>query len=255
MSICKHENSNDFLPQDVAKLVVQLLDIRRDTFLRATQRYVEDYIKWDKGNTDHSTQMYPTFEILNYPNKYSVSGNVDDDLCNKQFSNHSNFSYGIFSAGCACKYMVTYGFELMLNRESAHNLFRLLQCRDVDLNTLEGVIFDFACNLHRYVLNREAKMFEFTRFLVDGAHWHGHRKMKKPSKNEKSGHSACSEGYNYNNYKKFVDEGGMNSQTREIMHSQLDKCATSLRAKSYSDFMSWMTLFFAIRNLTNMNLL
>ena len=69
VSICKYENSNDFLPQDVAKLVNQLLDIRRDTFLRATQRYVEDYIKWDKGNTDHSTQMYPTFEIMTYPNK------------------------------------------------------------------------------------------------------------------------------------------------------------------------------------------
>ena len=51
--------------------------------------------------------------------------------------------------------MVKYGFELMLNRESAHNLFRLLECRDVDLNALEGGLFDFACGLHPYVLNRE----------------------------------------------------------------------------------------------------
>ena len=50
--------------------------------------------------------------------------------------------------------MITYGFELMLNRESAHNLFRLLECRDIDQNALKTVIFDFACGLHPFVLNR-----------------------------------------------------------------------------------------------------
>ena len=29
------------------------------------------------------------------------------------------------------------------------------------------------CNLHKYILNREPREFEFTRFLVDGSHWVG----------------------------------------------------------------------------------
>ena len=63
------------------------------------------------------------------------------------------------------------GYELMLCRESAHNILRLLMCRDVDLCSIEGVVFDNACNLDQYILNREPRDFEYLRCLVDGAHW------------------------------------------------------------------------------------
>ena len=59
---------------------------------------------------------------------------------------------------------------------SAHNLFRLIECRDFNMNALKGIIFYFSCGLHAYSLNREAKYFEFTQFLVDGAHWQGQKK-------------------------------------------------------------------------------
>ena len=66
---------------------------------------------------------------------------------------------------------ITYGYELMLCKESAHNLFRLLMCRDINLHALQGVIFDHACGLDQYILNREPREFEYLRCLVDGAHW------------------------------------------------------------------------------------
>ena len=44
-------------------------------------------------------------------------------------------------------------------------------CRDIDLHALQGVIFDFACGLDQYILNREPREFEYLRCLVDGAHW------------------------------------------------------------------------------------
>ena len=111
----------------------------------------------------------------------------------------------------------------MLNRESSHNLFRFLQTRDVNLNTLEGVLFDFCCNLHPYSLNREAKDFEFVISLVDGCHWAGNRKMKRPDKNAKgqNGHMSCSEGYNFNIYKDKINYS-VNSQSREQMHAKLE---------------------------------
>ena len=128
----------------------------------------------------------------------------------------------------------------------------MLECRDIDLNKLEGVLFDFACGLHPYVLNREAKNYEFLRFLVDGAHWNSQKKLKRPDNSGRGGHIGCSEGYNFNVYKKNIGFK-INSQTREIMHSVLDKCVTSLKLKTYHDFMHWMKTFFALRNLRNMN--
>ena len=46
------------------------------------------------------------------------------------------------AVGCACPQNITYGFEIMLFKESAHNIFRLLMCKDVVLHALQGVIFD-----------------------------------------------------------------------------------------------------------------
>ena len=44
-------------------------------------------------------------------------------------------------------------------------------CRDLNLHALQGVIFDHACGLDQYILNREPAEFEYLRCLVDGAHW------------------------------------------------------------------------------------
>ena len=85
------------------------------------------------------------------------------------------------------------------------------------MKNLEGVIFDFACNLHRYALNREPMDFENICFLVDGSHWQGQKKLKKADKTGKGGHLGCSTGYNFNIYKPHLDTK-VNSQTREEMH-------------------------------------
>ena len=63
------------------------------------------------------------------------------------------------------------GYELMLCKESLHNMFRLLMCRDINMHGLKGVVFDFACGLDQYILNREPREFEYLRLLVDEAHW------------------------------------------------------------------------------------
>jgi hypothetical protein len=60
----------------------------------------------------------------------------------------------------------------------------------------------------------------------------------------------CSDGYNFNIYKKHFDEP-VNSQGREQMHSLIDRCSQSLRQMSYRHFMIWMRVFFAVTNLRN----
>ena len=51
----------------------------------------------------------------------------------------------------------------MLNKEGPKNLFRILQCRDVDMEKLEGILVD------HYILNRESEMLQWKLLLVDGA--------------------------------------------------------------------------------------
>ena len=53
----------------------------------------------------------------------------------------------------------------MLQKESAHNIFRLLMCRDLNMENLKGIIFDHSCGLDQYILNREPREFEFLRCL------------------------------------------------------------------------------------------
>ena len=83
--------------------------------------------------------------------------------------------------------------------ESPRHFFNFLTCREVDFNNLEGCIYNFACGLQRYVLNREPKQFETTRFLVDGSHWTSKKKFREDSRS--GGHLGCSSGYNFNIYK------------------------------------------------------
>ena len=164
------ENSK-FLPDDVSSIIIKLIEIRRNTFLNAATRTEDDYIGWEDPELEHPTQFYPNWKIWRYPKRYVVRNISDCEFCEKSFNKHTDFSYGVFSVGCACPLNITYGYELMLCKESAHNLFRLMMCRDVNLHALQGVIFDHACGLDQYILNREPKEFEYLRCLVDGAHW------------------------------------------------------------------------------------
>ena len=137
----------NFLPEDVSVIILKLIEIRKKTFSTAAVRSPDDYILWEDPDIEHSTQYHPIWPIWRYPKKYTVRNVVDCDFCDKNFNQHRDFSFGVFSAGCACPLNITYGYELMLCRESAHNIFRLLMCRDVDLLSLKGIIFDHACGL------------------------------------------------------------------------------------------------------------
>lgn len=170
VEILNLEKSN-FLPDDVSEIILKLITIRKNTFLSAAVRSQDDYVEWENTEVEHPSQYYPNWPIWRYPKKYLVRNVSDCEFCTKEFNKHTDFSYGVFSVGCACPKNITYGYEIMLCRESAHNIFRLLMCRDVDLHALQGVIFDHACGLDQYLLNREPREFEYMRCLVDGAHW------------------------------------------------------------------------------------
>ena len=218
-----------YLPDDVANIVSKLIYIRRNSFLSAAVRSADDYVDWENVEKEHCTMFYPNWPIWRHPKKYEERSVTDCDFCEKGFDKHNDFSFGVFSVGCLCPFNITMGFELMLCKESSHNIFRLLMCRDVDLHALKGVVFDFACGLDQYILNREPSEFEYLRLLVDGAHWQvdnrlydllieiqnfyqGQKKLKRPDRSGQGGHIGCSDGFNFNLYKEFLPYKQPNSQ-------------------------------------------
>ena len=99
-----------------------------------------------------------------------------------------------------------------------------------------------------YMMNREAKRFEYLRVLVDGAHWIGQKRLKKPDRTGSGGHLGCSEGFNYNLYKKTLPNN-INSQGREQLHAKLDNLKRSLTQMTYRNFFNFIRLFFVQNNI------
>ena len=246
--ICNLQNTA-FLPQVVSRIVIQIVEIRNNTFIHCESRADANYIPYN--GQEHPTMFFPNHRLKFYPKRYKVNQKIDKDVCKKAFTGHKDFTSGIFTIGCGCPHNTTFGFELMLNKESPRNLFRILQCRDFDQEHLQGILIDHACLVDRYILNREAPMLEWKKLLVDGAHWRAQKKFKAHNPNtRRGGHIGCSESFNWNLYKQSVDEQ-VNSQGREQMHSLVEKCSKSLRLMSYENFMVFMKVFFAMTNLKN----
>ena len=146
----------------------------------------------------------------------------------KQFTIGKDFTSGIFSIGCCCSHPITYGWELLLSPESPRNFFKFLMNRRVDFRRLQGVIYDHACGLHRYVLNREPLQFNNIWFLVHGSHWSSQKRFKKQDKS-RGGHLGCGSGYNWNVYKPFTS------------------------VENYKKYFRYMNTFFCINNLIMQN--
>ena len=177
-AICSLEDSK-FLPVSVSRLILALIKIRQTTFDTAVMRSNSDYYLWPDSTVEHPLQCYPTIPLWRYPSRYTVSAQIDSDLCDKAFSYHGDFAAGVFSVGCACPNNITLGFELMLLKESPRNLFRFLMCRDIDEDNLQGILVDHACLFEPYMMNREAHFLKTKKVLVDGSHWQGMKRMKK----------------------------------------------------------------------------
>ena len=244
MAICELESSS-FLPDIVAKIVLCLIYIWRKVFEKSPQRYKEDYIPYTSSR-EPPTSCFPNHPVEQHLNRYNVSGKDDEDHCEKTFPSHTDFIDGMFIVGCPCPSPVTYGFELMMGPESARHFFRFLMCCRVNFEKLEGIIEDFACGLHPYFLNREPNECKYLRFLVDGAHWNGQRKLKKAAKSGGGGHLGCSLSYNSSEYQNEIN---INTQGREQTNALIEKCALTLRQKNYFNFMRYMKIFFAVRNM------
>ena len=72
-----------------------------------------------------------------------------------------------------CPHGICYGFEVMATHESLRHPFQIFRSRFTVAPKLI-IIYDNACKLHQYCLDREPAFFGHTQFAVDRFHWHSH---------------------------------------------------------------------------------
>ena len=129
----------EFLPDAVAEVIKKLIEMRNNIFDDAHDRYSDDYVRYNwEQNSEHPTMFWPNWNMALYPKQYKVGNTEDQDLCLKNYRQSNKHPAGLFSGGCP--HNITYGFEMTLHRESAHNAFRLLECREIDRFQLKGLI-------------------------------------------------------------------------------------------------------------------
>ncbi|XP_070550589.1 uncharacterized protein [Ptychodera flava] len=120
----------------------------------------------------------------------------------------------------------------MKPHESPAVAFRILKRRFSKAPRI--VIYDNACKLHQYCLNREPAFFKNTMFLVDRLHW--------------CNHTGCSSGYNMKTYRDNKEIVELNSQICEQMNASISRIKSQLAYMLPDNFVFHAALFLSIIN-------
>ena len=144
--------------------------------------------------------------------------------CRHAFNKPGARTGGLFTI--LCEHGFVYHTSIIKSSEGRNDPFTFMTCylREPP----EVVIYDFACALQDYCLNRAPWFFMNTLFLVDAFHW--------------SNHKACSQGYMI---KRYTNERfrRLNSQVAEQNNSALKRLKSMLSRMSQKPFMAMLMLF------------
>ena len=162
----------------------------------------------------------------------NVVKSVAEDACRKASYGHPTLTPGIFTIKFYCQYGECYGFQTMRSCESPRHPFDIFTC--CFNSPLQIIVYDNACKLHIYCLNREPAWYSKTRFFVVGLHWRGH--------------VGCTRGYRMDSYKTRMDTRSINSQANEQANSGLQRIKGQLAYMKPSNFMLTLSLLLAITN-------
>ncbi|XP_067949054.1 uncharacterized protein [Watersipora subatra] len=176
---------------------------------------------------------FPDLPKLTVRGTYVLDGKRES-ICSKIGKRQKNLLPGVFLVHCP--HAVCYGFEIMDNHESPNTPFTAIRTRFTAAP--EVIVYDNACNLHKYAINRDPGFFAKTKFLVDGFHW--------------GNHTGCTTGYNSGCYIQYKD---LNTQVAEQRNATLKKLKSSLSYMHEENFFEHLRVFLSFHNaiaITNM---
>lgn len=142
--------------------------------------------------------------------------------CTHAFHASGQRTGGVFT--WFCEHGICYGFYIIRNAEGRNEAYSFLTCFFKQAPSV--IIYDFACSLQEYCLNRAPTFFKNTLFLVDKFHW--------------TNHKACSHGYCMELYDSWR---AINSQIAEQCNSALGKIKSALSMMRQNNYMTWLRMY------------
>jgi len=182
--------------------------------------------------TADDLSFFPKLPLRSGKGHYTADKAVktyDNDSCRKASYGHPSLSPGIFTV--FCPHGICYGFEVMQSSESPRHPLNIFRHRF--LRPPQVIVYDNACKLHQYCLNREPYFFQNTLFVVDRFHWRGH--------------VGCSSGYCLDTYQHMAIKE-INSQVNEQANAGLQCIRGQLAYMTPENFMFTLKLFLTIKN-------
>ena len=166
------------------------------------------HINSDYGLPSDELTFFPNLtkqheDATYFADKQGASKKEEKMDCRKESYGHHTLSPGVFTS--FCEHGFCYGFKLMTSHESPKHPFSIFKTRFK--TAPKCVIYDIACQLHKYCLNREPHFFKNTVFYVDRFHW--------------KCHIGCSSGYCLDRYRTKLDIANINSQINEQANAGL----------------------------------
>lgn len=141
---------------------------------------------------------------------------------------------GLFSF--FCEHGICYSLFIMDRSEGRAEPFAFLSAYLKTPPRL--VLYDFACALHEYILNRASVHFADTMCEVDKLHW--------------CNHQSCSQAYNSSLYPQLR---GANSQVAEQSNSTFERIKASVQQMEQRSFMWHMRMYASKRNVDKADVL
>jgi hypothetical protein len=148
--------------------------------------------------------------------------------CSHSFPAAGMKTGGIFT--WFCEHGVCYGAYVIPTAEGRNEAYSFLT--GYFTKAPQVIIYDFACNLQEYCLNRAPSFFKNTLFVIDKFHW--------------GNHTSCSLGYCMNAYTHMVNT---NSQLAEQCNAAIKKIKPALSRMLQVNFMTSLRLFLHSWNL------
>jgi CxC4 like cysteine cluster associated with KDZ transposases/Kyakuja-Dileera-Zisupton transposase len=167
---------------------------------------------------------------VRYREKYALDSKKESNGCRHKFvsgSKGSRRTGGIFT--WFCQHGICYAFYVIPKAEGRNEAFSFLyQYFEV---APKVVVYDFACALQDYCLNRQPEHFKHTAFLVDRFHWFNHR--------------SCARSYNLSIYHEYCS---LNSQIAEQVNSHLKKIKSSVSQMTQDNFIRCVRFYLEMIN-------
>ena len=92
-------------------------------------------------------------------------------VCHKNAKNNGNLGHGVILYWCG-DHSRCVGFNVLTSPESCKDVYETLSTRFKVLPKL--IIYDNACHLFEYCVNRNPSLFKETKFMSDNLHWQNH---------------------------------------------------------------------------------